>query len=111
MDQLPSIALGSRAEDGDDVGYDYGAAKVFLYIQGLSQPPNLPTRADDSGDMCYEFFKILTKEILAPGSLARAQSRRVDYKRVKMLYSKHPDVISKKKALQPGRQTAVRARV
>ena len=38
-----------RAEDGDDAGYNYVAAKDFLNIHHLSQPPNLPIRADDSG--------------------------------------------------------------
>jgi hypothetical protein len=62
------------------VGYDYVAATNFLYKYRLSKPPNLPARADDIGDMCYEFYQILTKEILPPGSLARAQSGRVEYK-------------------------------
>ena len=95
-----------RAQDSDDVGYDYGAATDFLCKYRLSQPPNLPTRANDNGDMCYELYKILTKGTLPPGSLARAQSGRIEYKRAMKLYSQHPGVISKKQAAQAGRQPA-----
>ena len=96
-----------RAEDGDDAGYNYVAAKDFLNIHRLSQPPHLPRRVDDSGDLCYKFYKIFTNKTLPPGSLWPArppQPGRVEYKRAKMLYSKHPHVISEKQKSQVGRQ-------